>query len=99
VYDVRIISANYSSTDLPMSPASYAINYYNDSTKKQQQTKYKALIDALGGMSFDDYTKDVSTDRVGGDASGTITYDMKWNSVDLAKATLPNTNEHEYQKA
>jgi hypothetical protein len=58
------LSANYSSTDRPLAPASYAINWDSTSstTRKNYQTKYKALLDALG-LESDEYMKDVVIPR------------------------------------
>jgi hypothetical protein len=102
VYDVRVLSANYSSTDRPLSPASYAIDWSSTSstTRRNQQTKYKSLLDALD-LESDEYMKDVVDSRAGGDANGTIKYNSQWsqaNSTELHQAVLPNTVEHYNQK-
>lgn len=99
VYDVRVLSSSFSSTDVPMGPAKYALNYTNNSTKKLQHEKYISLLNTLGIVA-DDYMKDVVESRTGGDATGIIKYDSKWNGngADLADATLPNTVERINQK-
>ena len=100
VHDVRILSANYSSTDVPMGPSKYALNYYNSTSKKLQHEKYISLLGALG-LDADTYMTDVVQSRTGGDATTPISYDSKWNGVsgtDLADATLPNTVERINQK-
>ena len=101
IYDVRVLSSDYSSTDLPLSPATYASDWEATNNQKLKQTKYQALLTALGiePTSFGD----VVAERTGGDASGTIYYNSTWsgsNTTELYKATLPNisekTNQFEY---
>ena len=100
VYDVRVWSAKYSSTDMPLSPSDYALSYSSNIDKKAFQTKYIALLEALG-LDPDLFINDVVSSRDGGDANGTIKYDSVWTgtSIDLHLATLPNTVEHSNQKA
>lgn len=97
VYDVRVLSANTSSTDVPLGPATYAFDFSNDTYYKPRQMKYKAFLDAIG-LDSDLHVKDVITERNGGDANGTIYYNQKWSNIDLHKATLPNTTELANQK-
>ena len=100
VYDVRVLSASYSSTDMPLGPAIYALDFTLNSSKRPEQTTYKALLEALG-LDSALYVSDVATLRSGGDAGGTIYYNQKWDKDDpteLYLATLPNTIEHENQK-
>ena len=102
VHDVRVLSAGYSSTDVPMGPASYAEGFSSQSSQASQRSKqviYNALLDAIG-LSSVDYISDVvaSNDREGGNASGTIKYNSQMSSTDLYLAKLPNTKEHTYQK-
>lgn len=101
VYDVRVLSANYSSTDMPLSPASYAMDWTSgNSTYTQYQSKYNGLLEALG-LEYDLYVTDVVTERSGGDATGTIRYNQQWstsNTTELYLSTLPNTVEHTNQK-
>ena len=97
VYDVRVLSANYSSTDLPLSAASYALNYSTGNTYKIRQASYLNLLSDLG-LTSDHYTHDVVESRTGGNASGTIEYNKPYDVKDLANAVLANTIEHEIQK-
>jgi hypothetical protein len=97
VHDVRVLSANYSSTDVPMSPAKYAVDYNYEVDVKSKQIKYNALLNALG-LSVDLYTSDVATNREGGEPSGVIKYDTKLESTDLHNALLNNTTERIKQK-
>lgn len=100
-YDVRVLSANYSSTDVPMSYASYAINYQYDTNLKGYQTQYRGFYEAL--ISPDAYTaniRDVKNNRNGEEASGTITYNKLWedDGSELYEARLQWCDEHTYQK-
>lgn len=95
VYDVRILSANYSSTDVPLGPSKYALNFSTQTDKKTKQAKYSALLTALG-LTFDNYCQDVSADR--DIPSGTIRYNTKVSNVDLENVALENTNERIIQK-
>lgn len=97
VHDVRVLSANYSSTDVPMSPAKYAVDYNYEVDVKSKQIKYNALLNALG-LSVDLYTSDVATNREGGEPSGVIKYDTKLENTDLYNALLNNTTERIKQK-
>ena len=98
VYDVRVLSANYSSTDVPLAPSKYAIGFYNSTDRTTKQTKYVALLTALG-LNSDTYCADaLTTDRNGGTPSGTITYASKVNGVALENVVLQNTTERIIQK-
>jgi hypothetical protein len=92
-----VLSANYSSTDVPMSPAKYAMNYTYDVDVKSRQIKYNALLEALG-LSVDTYVRDVVESRNGGDPGGTIKYDTKLENTELHEAVLSNTTERINQK-
>lgn len=95
VYDVRVLSAEHSSNNDPLGPALYALNYTLTNNQRMYQTKYSALLTALG-LDAENYTSDIVSERAGGNANGTIKYDSKWSGTtgtDLHTATLPNTVE------
>ena len=97
VYDVRVLSADYSSTDLPLGPAKYAYDYYYSETVKNRQYKYNSLLTELG-LEADTFVSDVVPSREGGNPNGTIKYDSKIENVPLEDVKLQNTQERIIQK-
>ena len=87
VYDVRVLSADYSSTDLPLGPAKYAYDYYYSETVKNRQYKYNSLLTELG-LEADTFVSDVVPSREGGNPNGTIKYDSKIENVPLEDVKL-----------
>lgn len=100
VYDVRVLSSEYSSTDAVMGPASYAKTFSVGNAQRTQHIKYSDFLTALG-IDSDAYVRDVATERDGNEATGTIKYDSTWTgtSIPLHEATLPNNEEHDIQKS
>lgn len=89
VYDVRVLSSEYSSTDVPLGPADYAVNnnnYYNESLINYQKT-YKDILDNLS-LGSEEYIKDVT---IRTNSSGTLYYDTPINN-------LSDKQELSYQK-
>ena len=99
VYDVRVLSKDFSSTNLPLSASNYASDWTAGHSIKTRQTQYLTLLSDLG-LQPDIYLMDVTLTREGGTAQGQITYDKKWNDIDseLYLHDLPNTKEHQFQK-
>lgn len=100
LYDVRVLSAEQSSTTDPMAPSSYALGFQLTNSQRMYQSSYKSLVEKLGFNYENDFVKDVVASRAGGSVNGALTYDTKWSGsvTDLANATLPNTTEHQNQK-
>ena len=102
VYDIRVWGSEFSSTDLPLSPAIYSEDATATTAQVDQRLKqltYKALLEEIDPTS--DYISDVipiqqRTDE-GGIPSGTITYDCKVDGSDLYTVKLENTNERQRQ--
>ncbi len=97
VYDVRVLSADYSSTQEPLGPASYAINWDNN-LRKGYQTNYSGLLSSLS-LNPSNYFIDITDERKS-TANGTIVYNSTWtnSSTPLHQASLPNISELTYQK-
>ena len=100
--DIRVLSANYSSTDKPLGPTYYAKNWSETSSSRIKQDYHATIINKLGlGIDYDDYIRDVFDNthaaRSGGNANGAINYDTKLNNQNLVDAPLSNTQEREKQ--
>lgn len=96
-YDVRVLSAEFSSENLPLSPAKYAVgnsNYYG--SLATSQAKYESFMVDLG-LSSDVYYTDVDGGNRTDVANGTINYNAAINGTPLDLMQLSNTSEHEYQ--
>lgn len=91
IQDVRILSANQSSTNLPMAPADYANDFSSSSNKKLQQEKYNSLLGKLVD-DIDSFISDVYNNR-SSIASGQIKYDLN-----LHNESFKITDEHDQQK-
>lgn len=101
-YDVRVLSKNYSSTDLPMAPANYAVSSWGSTHSTAiRQKAYESFLNNLG-LTKELYYKDafvtVNPGQIRNSADGTITYDRKQNGVDLYLVALDNVDEHTVQK-
>jgi hypothetical protein len=53
-YDVRVLSASYSSTNYPLGPANYALYYSNGHYLKNYQSAYNSLLSGLN-INVSDY--------------------------------------------
>lgn len=96
-YDVRVLSADWSSTNEPLGPSDYTLDdaYFNSSDKLRHQEQ-KDLLTKFG-LNADSYISDVVSARASS-ASGTIDYNSTLNGVDLHKVQLSNSEEHNNQK-
>lgn len=97
VYDIRVLSKDFSSTDMPLGPATYAIDFDWDKTRSIPQEKYKALLEKLG-LDATTFMGDVIDKREGGSPNGTIRYNSTIDSVSLHDYVLKNTEERILQK-
>jgi hypothetical protein len=103
LYDIRVLSAGTSSTELPLSPATYLLrNGYVVQTLEDAKKIQSFQKDFLSDLSYtDEYTSDVVQDpRTGGDATGVITYDKKWSDADtrlVSQVPLQHTTERDLQ--
>ena len=96
VYDVRVLSADYSSTDVPMAPAKYAFDFTTSNTLRKKQRAYSALLTDLG-LSPDSYYADVVLKRNDGTPNGTIYYNTTSEGVALHEYKFKDTNELDNQ--
>jgi hypothetical protein len=92
VYDVRVLSADYSSTDVPMAPAKYAMTFSTSNTLRQKQIAYNAVLTNLG-LNPDTYYTDVVVSRMDGTPNGTIYYNTTSDGVALHEYKFKNTKE------
>lgn len=97
-YDVRVLSAKASSTDYPLGPAKYGLDWGNtyaaSNKKRDEQESYRNLLDGLTPENVDDFYSDVAQVHYPGwgiDTTNSITYDTTLK-------TLVNTEELELQK-
>lgn len=105
IYDVRILSAESSSSNYPLGPADYAANYTNASGYKyaedfhKRQVSYKDLLCNQLGLS-DSYFDDIGASKRNGIPSSRIEYNSKitTDGTYIAERRLEHRSEKDLQR-